>query len=198
MRISSANGRRAARFLVFLAAAALVAAACTGDGDGTGSASSGGTGPSGSARFLIAENFWADWEPYQSTAQSQARLEEQIYDYLVQFPTGDLSAPESMLATSWEQIDDTTWEFELQRGVKFHEGQEFTSADVKASVELASGATKTEVVTAQNWVPTTVEVIDELTVRLVTEKPFAPLLAQLGDTPIVSAEWLEGDQTRLK
>jgi hypothetical protein len=49
-------------------------------------------------RFLIAENFWADWEPYQSTAQSQARLEEQIYDYLVQFPTGDLSAPEPMLA----------------------------------------------------------------------------------------------------
>ena len=197
MRTSSVNGRRAARFLVILATAALVAAACTGDGDETGSAST-GAGPSGSARFLIAENFWADWEPYQSTAQSQARLEEQIYDYLVQFPTGDLSAPEPMLAKSWEQIDDTTWEFELQDGVKFHEGQDFTSADVKASIELASGATKTATVTSQNWIPTTVETVDDLTVRLITEKPFAPLLAQLGDTPIVSAEWLEGNEKQLK
>ena len=197
MGTSSGAGRRSARFSILLVVVALVVAACNGDGDDTDSPSAGGS-PSGSARFLIAENFWADWEPYQSTAQSQARLEEQIYDYLVQFPTGDLSAPEPMLATSWEQIDETTWEFELREGVKFHEGQDFSSADVKASIELASGTTKTETVTSQNWVPTTVETVDELTVRLVTEKPFSPLLAQLGDTPIVSAEWLEGDPNRLK
>jgi peptide/nickel transport system substrate-binding protein len=198
MRSSSGDRKWPARFLAIFAAVALLVAACTEDGGDTDAVDAGEEGPSGSVRFLIAENFWADWEPYQSTAQSQARLEEQIYDYLVDFPTGDLSAPEPMLATSWEQIDDTTWEFELQDGVKFHEGQDFTSADVKASIELASGATKTETVTAQNWVPTTVEAVDELTVRLVTEKPFAPLLAQLGDTPIVSAEWLGGDPNRLK
>ena len=28
-------------------------------------------GPSGTVRFLIAENFWADWDPYQTTAQSR-------------------------------------------------------------------------------------------------------------------------------
>src|SRR5918999_940523 len=186
-----------ARLLALAAAAALVAAACTGAGD-TDSGGTTASGPTGSVRFLIAENFWADWEPYQSTAQSQARLEEQIYDYLVQFLTGDLSTPEPMLATSWKQIDDTTWEFKLRDGVKFHEGQDFTAADVKASIELASGATKTTTVTSQNWVPTPVEVVDDRTARLVTEKPFAPLLAQLGDTPIVSAEWLEGDAKRLK
>jgi peptide/nickel transport system substrate-binding protein len=198
MRSSSGNRKWPARFLAIFAAVALLVAACTEDGGERDAVDAGEEGPSGSVRFLIAENFWADWEPYQSTAQSQARLEEQIYDYLVDFPTGDLSAPEPMLATSWEQVDDTTWEFELQDGVKFHEGQDFTSTDVKTSIELASGATKTETVTAQNWVPTTVEVVDELTVRLVTEKPFAPLLAQLGDTPIVSAEWLGGDPNRLK
>ena len=194
MRSSS----RSARLLAILAAVALLVAACDEEGGEADTGEVRAEGPSGSVRFLIAENFWADWEPYQSTAQSQARLEEQIYDYLVQFPTGDLSAPEPMLATSWEQVDDTTWEFKLREGVKFHEGQDFTAADVKASIELASGATKTETVTAQNWVPTTVEVVDDLTVRLVTEKPFAPLLGQLGDTPIVSAEWLKGDPKRLK
>jgi peptide/nickel transport system substrate-binding protein len=184
------------RWSAVIVATALVAAACQGGEAESGGAGAGG--PSGSVRFLIAENFWVDWEPYQSTAQSQARLEEQIYDYLVQFPTGDLSAPEPMLATSWKQIDDTTWEFKLRRGVTFHEGQSFTAEDVKASIELASGATKTATVTSQNWVPTTVEVVDDSTVRLVTEKPFAPLLAQLGDTPIISAEWLQGDTKRLK
>src|ERR671915_195449 len=194
----SGNRTGSARVLALLAAAVLVAAACSGSGGEADSDGSATSGPSGSVRFLIAENFWADWEPYQSTAQSQARLEEQIYDYLVQFPTGDLSASEAMLATSWEQIDDTTWEFKLREGVKFHEGQDFNAADVKASIELASGATKTTTVTSQNWVPTTVEVVDDRTARLVTDKPFAPLLAQLGDTPIVSAEWLEGDAKRLK
>ena len=194
----SGNRTGSARVLALLAAAALVAAACSGSGGEADSDGSATSGPSGSVRFLIAENFWADWEPYQSTAQSQARLEEQIYDYLVQFPTGDLSSPEPMLATSWKQVNDTTWEFKLRDGVTFHEGQDFTAADVKASIELASGATKTTTVTSQNWVPTTVEVVDDQTARLSTERPFAPLLAQLGDTPIVSAEWLKGDPQQLK
>ena len=198
MRSSSDSRKGARSCLAILATTALLLAACSGGGGEADSGGTAGSGPSGSVRFLIAENFWADWEPYQSTAQSQARLEEQIYDYLVQFPTGDLSAPEPMLATSWKQVDDTTWEFELRKGVKFHEGQGFTAADVKASIELASGAGKTETVTSQNWVPTTVKVVDDLTARLITEQPFAPLLAQLGDTPIVSAEWLEGDAKRLK
>src|SRR5690606_9092456 len=97
------------------------------------------TGDGETVRFLMAENFWADWVPYSSTALSQKRLERQIYDYLVDFPTGDLSQPEPSLATSWEQIDDTTWEFTLRDDVVFHDGQPLTAADVKASVELASG-----------------------------------------------------------
>ena len=44
-----------------------------------------------------------------------------------------------MLATSWRQTDDLTWEFELRDGVTFHDGQPFTAEDVKASLELASG-----------------------------------------------------------
>ena len=39
------------------------------------------------------------------------------------------------LALSWRNTDPTTWQFELRRGVKFHDGREFTSASVKTSVE---------------------------------------------------------------
>src|SRR5262249_19559839 len=143
-------------------------------------------GPSGSVRFLVAENFWADWDPYQNTAQIQARVEAQIYGYLVDFPDPS-GQPVPMLATSWKLIDDQTWEFKLRDGVKFHDGTPFTAKDVKASIELASGATKTKSLQAGNWVPTTVEIVDDHTVRLHTAKPFAALLPQLRSTIIVSA-----------
>jgi peptide/nickel transport system substrate-binding protein len=51
-----------------------------------------------------------------------------IFDTLVvQRP--DLSAGPG-LATSWKAIDDTTWEFHLRKGVKFHDGSDFTAEDV--------------------------------------------------------------------
>lgn len=153
--------------------------------------------PAGSVRFLTAENFWADWSPYASTALSQLRLERQVYDYLVDFPSGDLTKPEPMLATSWRPIDDLTWEFELRDGVSFHDGQQFTAEDVKSSMELASGFSG-ESAYSINWVPVEVEVVDALTARLKTEQPFAPMLVALGwYAPILSAAWLGGDAEEL-
>jgi len=160
--------------------------------------------PTGSLRFLVAENFWADWDPYNHTAQIQARLQAQIFDYLVDFPDtkGD---PVPMLATDWTQIDETTWEFNLRDGVTFHDGSAFDAADVKASIELASGAQLRPVadgddvpsLTAGSWVTTAVEVIDDDTVRLVSETPFASLFAQLGGTPIVSSDDIGDDMSGL-
>jgi peptide/nickel transport system substrate-binding protein len=154
--------------------------------------------PTGEVRFLSAESFWADWDPYQTNALSQFRLNKQIYDMLMDFPTGDLSQPAPMLATEWTQIDDSTWEFKLREGVKFHNGKVFNSEDVKASLELASGATEKETVHAGSWVPTTVEIVDDLTVRLVTNVAFGPLFSSLFNTPIVSADDLAGDPEQLK
>jgi peptide/nickel transport system substrate-binding protein len=156
-------------------------------------------GSAGDVRFLIAENFWANWEPYQNTAQSQFRINEQIYDHLVEFPTGNINRPRPALATSWRRINARTWEFELRRGVRFHEGQRFTAADVKASIELASGATKKATVDAGLfWVPTTVQIIDDYTVRLRTKQPFGALFSALQHSHIVSAEDLAGAAADLK
>jgi peptide/nickel transport system substrate-binding protein len=153
--------------------------------------------PSGSVRFLIAESFWADWEPYQHTAQSQARIERQIFDYLVDVPdTNQPAVP--MLATEWTQIDDQTWEFKLRDDVMFHDGSAFDAEDVKASIELGSGATETPTLHAGEWIPTTVEVVDDHTVRLTSEQAFAALFAQLASTIIVSADDLANNAEAIK
>src|SRR3546814_12270737 len=39
------------------------------------------------------------------------------------------------LATSWKPTSDTTWEFKLRQGVKFHDGSPFTAKDVVFSIE---------------------------------------------------------------
>ncbi|MGE3799042.1 MAG: ABC transporter substrate-binding protein [Thermomicrobiales bacterium] len=142
----------------------------------------------GEVRFLIAEAFWADWHQYNSTAQSQRRLGQQIFDSLIQIESSDFSAYTPGLAESWEQVDETTWQFVLRQGVTFHNGQAFGPADVKASIELATGATAEVTVTASRFVPVTVEIIDDVTVQLKTETPFAPMLNELSRLPILSAE----------
>ena len=42
------------------------------------------------------------------------------------------------LALSWKALDDLTWEFKLRPGVKFHDGSDFTAADVAFSIDRTS------------------------------------------------------------
>ena len=41
------------------------------------------------------------------------------------------------LAVSWKPVDDTTWEFKLRQGVKWHDGSPFSADDVLFTVERA-------------------------------------------------------------
>ena len=48
-----------------------------------------------------------------------------IYDSMTEIaPSGDLTG---MLASSWRNLDETTWQVTLKQGVKFHNGEEVTA-----------------------------------------------------------------------
>ena len=90
-------------------------------------------GTKGTFVFLSAENLLGFWDTANMTNLAYARLELALFDSLVVFDDEVNILPR--LATSWKRIDDTTFEFTLRKGVKFHEGQSFGAADVKATLE---------------------------------------------------------------
>ncbi len=61
-------------------------------------------------------------------------LNASIYDYLIELDakTGELVPS---LATEWSSPDGKVWTMKLREGVTFHDGSEFTSEDVKFTLE---------------------------------------------------------------
>ena len=106
-------------------------------------------------------------DPHFTATGTHAESLKHVFDTLVW--SGDGLELEPRLAESWKAINDTTWEFKLRRGVKFHDGSDFTAADVKFSIE------RIPVVSGPN--PTTIyvrrvketKIIDPLTVHIVTD-----------------------------
>ena len=67
-------------------------------------------------------------DPHEQLSGATLQLSHMLFDPLVRW-TRDLSF-EPRLAESWERTDDLTMRFNLRKGVKFHSGNEMTSADV--------------------------------------------------------------------
>jgi peptide/nickel transport system substrate-binding protein len=85
------------------------------------------------------------------------------------------------LATEWQWTDDNRGlVMKIRQGVKFQDSEPLDAAAVKFSLErhlnLPGSNRKAEISAV-----TTVEILDDHTVKLVLSAPFAPLLAQLSD-----------------
>jgi peptide/nickel transport system substrate-binding protein len=91
-----------------------------------------------------------------------------------------------LLAKSWKNVDDKTWEFELQSGVKFHNGEPFDAAAVKYSVErVLDESNKAPGRGILTPVIDKVEAVNPSTVRISTKVPFALLLDVMLDVWMV-------------
>jgi len=119
---------------------------------------------------------------------------EHIYDRLLDRDAKTFK-PKPMLAESWRIVNDTTWEFKLRKGVKFHNGEPFTAQSVKATVDYAlDPATKSHYAAAAYWgLVKEVQVVDDFTVRFVTKQPAPNLVdsAALTNSLIMPAKALK-------
>ena len=98
----------------------------------------------------------------------------------------DLSL-EPALATSWKRVDDTTWRFDLRKGVRFQDGGAFTATDVVFSFERAkAGGVKSNLTTLDS-----VKQIDDYTVDIKTKgiDPIVPM--EITNWYIMERAWAE-------
>jgi peptide/nickel transport system substrate-binding protein len=100
------------------------------------------------------------------------------------FTSGSKVAP--MLATSWKAIDDTTWQFDLRHGVKFHDGSEFTADDVVFSINRVPHVKSPASLTYFTKSITSVTAVDPYTVKIATSSPDPELPAKLSFIGILS------------
>ena len=119
----------------------------------------------------------AFFDPHMSTSSNDIRVSFNLFDNLVsRHPDGKLHPG---LATEWKLEGQTTWRFKLRPGVKFHNGDAFTSADAKASIERTyDPAAKTRVATVLTTIDR-IEAPDPMTLVVHTKKPDPLLPARL-------------------
>jgi peptide/nickel transport system substrate-binding protein len=115
-------------------------------------------------------------DPGRSTQVLTVNYFVNLYDTLTRWDTALKLQPG--LATSWKSVNDTTWEFTLRQGVKFHDGSPLTAEDVKATLERNLVPGKTVVVAGFATIQA-VEIVNPTTVRIVTKKPDPLLLVRM-------------------
>ena len=98
------------------------------------------------------------------------------------------------LAVSWRAVDGRTWEFRLRRGVKFHDGADFTAEDVVFSIERAAKLPNGQFAGFVQRIVAK-QIVDPHTLRLKTATPYAMVPQDLNSIFIVSRKAAAGAAT---
>jgi peptide/nickel transport system substrate-binding protein len=97
------------------------------------------------------------------------------------------------LAESWETPEPTRWRFHLRKGVKFHNGDDFTADDVGFSADRvrANGSN------LQNRLPADAKVVkvDDYTVDFILTSPNPILMSQWDTWYIMDKKWAEANNS---
>jgi peptide/nickel transport system substrate-binding protein len=184
------------QFRLFIGALvlALVATACGGDDDEGGDAGPGQTPTTaapeqpvrGGTLVVALDADPGSLNPAVTSNGGVHNASEPMFNGLVGFDDQGRPAPE--LAESWTvEENGAVYRFRLRQGVRFHDGQPFTSADVKYSFDQALIKFHSRTRTSLSAANLTIETPDASTVVFRFGRPYAPLLSQLNVTeaPII-------------
>jgi len=127
-------------------------------------------------------------DPHYHNLTPNNNVAAHIYGYLVD--RNEKSQPIPGLATEWKAVDPTTWEFKLRKGVKFHDGSDFTAADVVASIERVPKVPNSpSPFTAYTKQIKKIEVVDPYTIRFTTAQPYPLMPSDLTQIAIISKQF---------
>jgi peptide/nickel transport system substrate-binding protein len=122
-------------------------------------------------------------DPTMNLSSIRGQVGVSLFDSLVGRDPDGRIVPE--LAESWRLVDDNTWQFRLRRGVVFHDGKPLNAEAVRFTIQRVLNPEQKSPNRANIAEIVRVDVLDDLTVNLVTKNPYAPLVSRLIDFPIV-------------
>lgn len=182
-------------FMALLGVLILILAACTDDSNVEEEATEGEEAASeeGGTLTLAMPSDAVSMDPHGSNDVPSEQIRDTIYEPLLTQDENFEIVP--VLAEEYKQIDDTTWEFKLREGVTFHDGSEFNADVVKANIERVKDVAKASPRSFLLDMVSEVNIIDDYTVELVTEYPFAPLANNLthGAGKMISKDLIDAD-----
>jgi len=124
-------------------------------------------------------------DPHYHNLSPNNNLAAHIFDRLVHQDERQGLIPG--LALSWRTIDDTTWEFHLRQGVRFHDGNPFDAQDIVATLKRAPNVPNSpSSFGLYTKAIKEVIVVDPYTVRLKTATPHALLPNDLSSIYVIS------------
>jgi peptide/nickel transport system substrate-binding protein len=157
-------------------------------------------------------------DPATSSIYTGAQVYEGIFSKLIDMDEAGNFVPD--LAISWTQDDPTTWTFKLVDKATFHNGETFSSADVKYTfARILDPKTASAYAGLYDQIAS-IDTPDATTVRFHLKSPFGPFLTNLvangeivnkkaiesgdpsrnpvGTGPFAFVEWVQGDHITLK
>ena len=126
------------------------------------------------------------WDPPNSVLRESIIFGYHVFDHLAarDLKTGKVGPS---LAVSWKNLDDTTWEVKLRKGVKFHDGTPFSAKDVKATFDRVLDPANKLTARGNHAKIKSVEVVDDLTARFKTDGPY-PLFVERLTAQVMQSE----------
>jgi peptide/nickel transport system substrate-binding protein len=118
---------------------------------------------------------------------------DNVFERLMELD-GKTLQPVNGLAVEYKNVDATTWEFKIRKGVKFHDGSAFTAEDAVFSVNrIIDPAFKSQI--SGNFASIKgAELVDKDTIRITTNGPDPILLKRLTKLDIVSKKYVEANK----
>ncbi|GGC79212.1 ABC transporter substrate-binding protein [Undibacterium terreum] len=131
-------------------------------------------------------------DPHYHLVGPNVNVSMHIFDFLVT-PDREKGKLIPGLAESWSVVDELTWEFKLRKGVKFHDGSEFTAEDVAYSFDRpATILNSPGPFTLYTKQIAEKIIVDKYTIRFKTAKPYALMLSDVSNVFIVSKKATAG------
>ncbi|MEM8744791.1 MAG: ABC transporter substrate-binding protein, partial [Pseudomonadota bacterium] len=132
-------------------------------------------------------------DPHFHNLSPNNALARHIFDRLVHTDENQALVPG--LAVSWKPINDTTWEFKLREGVKWHDGSPFTADDVVFTFTRAINVPNSPSGFGTYLKGKEAVKVDDHTVHIKTPNPYPLMPNDMSTFAIVSKKNGEGAKT---